>query len=73
LQTDIICNPVGSSKTLTQKATDLLESNAYYLFKKEHIKLIVGIATLEKSLDLSNKEHLEIFKNYLQNNRNLLA
>lgn len=57
--------PVGCHREYIGRISELNTKNVCYKFKPEHARIIVGINTLEHCLDLTQKDHAEIYLNFI--------
>ena len=58
--------PVGCHREYTGKISELNTKNVCYKFKPEHARIIVGISTLEHCLDLTQKDHAQIYLSFIE-------
>jgi len=65
MMTEITYTPLGCYRPLKKIVSDLNSSLVCRKFKPDHARIILGIHTLEKCLDLTNKEHANIYLNFV--------
>ena len=65
MMTEITYTPLGCYRPLKKVVSDLNNSLVCRKFKPDHARIILGIHTLEKCLDLKNKEHVNIYLKFV--------
>lgn len=66
ISAEAIYMPIGSFRPFKQYISCLNEPTILNKFKLDHARIIIGISTLEVCLDFSNKEHYEIYLNFIK-------
>jgi hypothetical protein len=73
MKSEITYTPIGCYRPIKRLTSDLNSNNTYKKFMPEHIRIIVGIHTLECCLDLKNKEHAIIYMDFIKECSTLIS
>jgi hypothetical protein len=65
IKTKINYTPVGCYRPFKNLAADLNDELVCRKFKPEHARMIIGLDTLEKTLDFTRKEQTKIYMKYV--------
>lgn len=65
IKTRINYTPVGCYRPFKNFASQLNDELVCKKFKPEHARMIIGIDTLEKTLDFNNKEQTKLYMEYV--------
>ena len=65
IKTKINYNPVGCYRPLNNSASELNDEIVCRKFKPDHARMILGIDTLEKTLDFNCKEQTKIYMEFV--------
>lgn len=73
MMAEIVYTPLGCYRPLKKMVSELNNRLVCRKFKPEHARIILGIHTLEKCLDLKNKEHVGIYIDFIRSCIELIA
>lgn len=73
MMAEITYTPLGCYRPLKKMVSELNSSLVCRKFKPDHARIILGIHTLEKCLDLTNKEYVDIYLNFVRSCIDLIS
>ncbi len=65
MKCEITYSPLGCYRPLRKFVSELNNPDTCIKFKPQHVRIIVGIHTLECCLDLTQKEHARIYLDFI--------
>lgn len=66
MKTKIDYTPVGCYRPFRNFASELNDEIICRKFKPDHARIIISIDTLEKTLNLENTDHLQLYLNFVK-------
>ena len=66
MKTKVNYTPVGFYRPFKNLASELNDETICRKFKPDHARMIIGIDTLEKTLDFNNQAQTEVYLNFIK-------